>query len=567
MALSHEIISQFAKIVNSDKKQNTESTVYGTVMTDSNGNKYVRLDGSDQLTPLADENQPAVDTTTANANDGDRVSVLIKNHTATVTGNMSSPAVRDDDFKDLGEQVSKIQKFDILIAEKVQATEGYIQELRTDKLSVGDFEAAKGEINELIAEKATINDLETANGKIENLESTKIDTEVANAKYATFENLNATNAEVNSLKANYGEFEELTTEKLEAHDAEFTNMNTKYASIDFSNIGEAAMKKFYADSGLIKDVTISEGNITGHLVGVKISGDLIEANTLVAKSLILQGEDGLWYELNTTAVKNGTYEDNYVRTEDSIDAVECTVIEDRVTSTGEQVYSYIDAEGVEKYCCIIDTEIVDPETSESSIEQVYYAVDCIADGIEVKQTDYNSLNGSIITAKSITATQIRVDDLSAFKADIGGFKLTEKSIYSNGKGGVDSNNSGVYLDSEGQIAFGDEHNFFRYYKDENGSFKLDIKAERIVFGAGKKFTLDSAGITVEGKRDDTNADIKTTVSNNGMKIYGNDKEMLKANDEGVVARDLHARTYLIVGDNSRFENYGNDRTGCFWIGG
>ena len=34
-----------------------------------------------------------------------------------------------------------------------------------------------------------------------------------------------------------------------------------------------------------------------------------------------------------------------------------------------------------------------------------------------------------------------------------------------------------------------------------------------------------------------------------------------------IAVDLHASTYLMVGGRSRFENYGTDRTGCFWIGG
>lgn len=78
MALSHELISQFAKIVKGDKKQSTESTVYGTIVTDGNGNKYVKLDGSDQLTPLSDDERPSADSTTTSANEGERVSVLIK---------------------------------------------------------------------------------------------------------------------------------------------------------------------------------------------------------------------------------------------------------------------------------------------------------------------------------------------------------------------------------------------------------------------------------------------------------------------------------------------------------
>jgi hypothetical protein len=54
-----------------------------------------------------------------------------------------------------------------------------------------------------------------------------------------------------------------------------------------------------------------------------------------------------------------------------------------------------------------------------------------------------------------------------------------------------------------------------------------------------------------------------------MTVYRDNEEMLKANNEGVIAYNLHAKTYLIVGESSRFEDYEKDgeiRTGCFWIG-
>lgn len=84
---------------------------------------------------------------------------------------------------------------------------------------------------------------------------------------------------------------------------------------------------------------------------------------------------------------------------------------------------------------------------------------------------------------------------------------------------------------------------------------------------GKGFTLNDEGLTVEDINPDSNNTIKTTISNNGMTVYSNNTEKLVANDEGVVAVDLHAKTYLIIGNNSRFEDYGRNRTGCFWIGG
>lgn len=60
--------------------------------------------------------------------------------------------------------------------------------------------------------------------------------------------------------------------------------------------------------------------------------------------------------------------------------------------------------------------------------------------------------------------------------------------------------------------------------------------------------------------------MSTTITEDGMKVYKNNGAVLTANSNGVDAKNLHATTYLIIGDNSRFEDYSN-RTGCFWIGG
>ena len=84
MDLSSELLSQFAKVTNDNTKKKSEVTVYGTVSI-QDGKPYVKLDGSDLLTPVL---------TTVDVVDGNRVSVLFKNHTATVTGNLSSPAAR-----------------------------------------------------------------------------------------------------------------------------------------------------------------------------------------------------------------------------------------------------------------------------------------------------------------------------------------------------------------------------------------------------------------------------------------------------------------------------------------
>lgn len=201
----------------------------------------------------------------------------------------------------------------------------------------------------------------------------------------------------------------------------------KYANIDFSNIGKAAMEYFYAHSGLIKNVVVGDQQITGELIGVTIKGDLIEGNTIVADKLVIKGDDGLYYKLNTDGM-----------------------------------------------------------------------------GVEAEQTEYNSLNGSIIRAKSITATKIAVDDLVAFGATIAGFNITDEAIYSGVKESALNTTRGIYLDKDGQLAFGDGNNYLRFYKDSSGRYKLEISAESMNFS--------STGASVEDAINDINDKVNSVVS-------------------------------------------------------
>lgn len=68
----------------------------------------------------------------------------------------------------------------------------------------------------------------------------------------------------------------------------------------------------------------------------------------------------------------------------------------------------------------------------------------------------------------------------------------------------------------------------------------------------------------------TGSEMSTEITEDGMTVYKNDEAVLTANNQGVNAQNLHATTYLIVGNNSRFEDFTKNseaRTGCFWIGG
>lgn len=193
--------------------------------------------------------------------------------------------------------------------------------------------------------------------------------------------------------------------RLYADKLDVTDADIKYAQIDFANIGKAALEQFFAKSGLIEDVVVGDQKVTGTLVGVTILGDSIKGGTVIADKLVIKGEDGLYYKLNT------------------------------------------DGNTVEK-----------------------------------EQTDYNSLDGGVIRAKSITATKIAVDDLVAFGATIGGWHIADGGLFSGTKESVSNTSRGAYLGSDGQLNIGDSDNFVMFYVDNKGESHLAISADKFTLG-------------------------------------------------------------------------------------
>lgn len=444
MALSNDIISQFAKLTNSNKETKTESTLYGTIVI-SDGKKYVRLDGSNIDTPIS---------STANVKQNDRVMVMIKNHAAIVTGNITSPSADQQSVDDLNNKTddmsNQITKFGIIISYKIStdditALNATFESMKSITGKFTELDAVTAEIETLQAQIASLEylsatDIEAINAEIENIK----------ANFGTFtgistEDVEAFNAEIVNLTARVGNFTYVSTEVLKAMKADIKNLDVnklsaeqadlKYANIDFANINEAAITKVFSDSGIIKDLIVSGGKITGELVGVTIKGDLIEGNTVKADKLVVKGSDGLYYKLN---FEGGTF------------------------SEGEEV-----------------------------------------------PTD--GLHGSVIVANSITAEKISVKDLVAFGATIGGFHITNDSLYSGVKSTVDNTTRGIYLDNDGQIALGDSNGGFKYYKDQNGDYKLEIAARSIVIGTSNK-NVEEIVEAAYNKAD--NAEKQTTIQSN-----------------------------------------------------
>ena len=179
MVLSEELVANFVKSTNDKKTTSSEATVYGTVKIEGD-KKYVRIDGSSIKTPV---------NTTSDISDGDRVIVLIKNHEATIIGNVSSPSAKNSSvnhqYDNLQQQINALSPENIIeLTQTVNNNKDNIARLQE---SYNQANTALGEINGTVS---TITDnissieqsIGTAETNIFNLQTdvTNLQTDVTN---------------------------------------------------------------------------------------------------------------------------------------------------------------------------------------------------------------------------------------------------------------------------------------------------------------------------------------------------------------------------------------------------
>lgn len=296
MALSKNLISDFVKATTDDKKTAEETTLYGTIV-EYNGSKYVRLDGSDMLTPY---------TATVAAKAGERVRVSVGKHSATVTGNVSSPAARTGDVEELGQ---KVDTFDAVVANKATIKDLEVERARVDDL-VADNVVIK---NQLTADSAEIKDLKADNvdikgkltardAEIENLKANKIDAEVASANYATIKNLTAATGRIDNLESKNIETDKLVAGKADIDLANVNNAWINKGVLKDGSIGSAAIHEGAVTNAKIADATIEAAKIKS------INADSIVAGTIKTERLIIAGPDGQDSIVKAINIANGVSE-------------------------------------------------------------------------------------------------------------------------------------------------------------------------------------------------------------------------------------------------------------------
>lgn len=436
MALSKNLISDFVKATTDDKKTAEETTLYGTII-EYNGSKYVRLDGSDMLTPY---------TATVAAKAGERVRVSVGKHSATVTGNVSSPAARTGDVEELGQ---KVDTFDAVVANKATIKDLEVERARVDDL-VADNVVIK---NQLTADSAEIKDLKADNvdikgkltardAEIENLKANKIDAEVVSANYATIKNLEATQASVKELSANKANITDLT-----AATGRIDKLESKDIETDKLIAGKADITDLTAATGRIDNLE-SKNIETDNLVAKKADIDLANVNNAwINKGILKDGSIG------SAAIHEGAVTNAKI--------ADATIEAAKIKS--------INADSI--VAGTIKTErliIAGPDGQDSIVKAINIA---------------NGVSEAKVNGQKIQAASIDVVDLSAFQAKIAQFDMSQNAIYS-GKLAINDPTSGVYISTTG-FGLGDgaltskKESPIQMYAD--GIFKLKGKNSSLEF--------------------------------------------------------------------------------------
>ena len=330
MSLSKDLISQFVKATKDATTVKKESTVYGTVVK-YNEKTYVKIDGSDLLTPAE---------TLSSVEEGERVSIMIKDHTATITGNYTAPSASsikvDGMDADLKANTANIKN---LIAknaeiENLVASKATIEDLRAANAEIDTLKSNYAEIETLVADKASIGDLEAANADIKSLKADKADIAHLEANYATIGSLNAvyaditrleadkanisdltaTNAEIDNLKAKKADITVLeanyaTIQQLNATNANITNLQTETANINNALIDKANVSDLTATNAKITDLQATKADVTElNAANANIStltGNLAEITTLVNGNLTSDNIQSMVITGDKFTVENG----------------------------------------------------------------------------------------------------------------------------------------------------------------------------------------------------------------------------------------------------------------------
>lgn len=301
MGLSYDLISEFVKITNDKQEKPKEGTVYATIVG-SGDEKYVKIDGSNLLTPM--------DTTT-DIEDGERVTVMIKDHKATVTGNITSPSVSSSTVNTVvgnvvGDNFSIINsQIENLVAKDSYLENAYVENSTVVNSKIENLEATDSRI-----ENSVVENFNVVNGVVQDLKATNADIEILHADFAEIKTLVNGNLTSDNILAFKITADKVTMEDAFIKDAMIDSISAAKINAGRINTNEVTIGS--EDGGMLitgstQQFTDKNGNVRIQ-IGKDATGDF---------TFILYGEDGQGQLINqngitATAIGDGLIVNNMI---------------------------------------------------------------------------------------------------------------------------------------------------------------------------------------------------------------------------------------------------------------
>lgn len=440
MALTSDLISQFVKATRDNDKKKQETVVYGTTV-EVNGKMYVKIDGSDLLTPVV---------TTSELKPAERVSVMIKDHNAVVTGNITTPSASTDTTDGIKQDVNniygKIANFEVVIA---------------DKVSTQELEAKLAVIDEALIGKATIGQLEAVEAKIKNLNVDKLQAQIAEIDKALIgkaeiTDLEAIDGKITSLSSNVAKLETVIGGNLTMDNIQSLVLTSSKVTVDNAFIKDAMIDRVSAsklDAGIINTNNVNLQSEDGSMTIVGSLQQFRDKNKNVRIQLgkdstgdftfALYGEDGKGQLINqngitASAIGDGLIVNDMVSNNAAIDggklninSVVNEINNGNTTIKGTKIYLDDKKQTLDVAFNKLSTTVTNLEGLEGDITGLVEKVESNTTSIQTAQGKIQTLVANTTITKQDGQTVQLKDDYSEFKQTVDGISSKVNSLETN----------------------------------------------------------------------------------------------------------------------------------------
>lgn len=380
VVINPNVLHKVVKTMTPKKERVEEAQFRGTIVF-SGGEHFIRIDGAsnDSLTPIANIEEGASDSGFVH---GDRVLVLIKNHQAIVTKNLTT-GLQAKAAKDAASFVTDITDEGIT-AQRIIANDTFTNTLRANDITADEIIAGMATIDSLDTNYAHISNGVIDNAKIDQANVNNLSANYAHVTNGVIDNAKIGHADVNGLSANYAHVTNGVIDNAKIGHADVNGLNANYAhitngTIDNAKIGHADVNGLSANyahinNGVIDNAKIGHADVNGlnanyaHIT----NGVIDNANIDQAKVNNLSAN---YAKIDLANVDNAWIEDGLIKDAAITDAKILGVSANKLTAgtidASNITVTNLNASNITTGSLTVDGITIDVDNNEASIDGSY----------------------------------------------------------------------------------------------------------------------------------------------------------------------------------------------------